>query len=512
MDEETGRLSSIQENSFVSNASNTSMDSQDSAPRNEFVPLNVDPSTSSDSPNDSREEVVVFHQEDENTKQQEQEAARNTMSSPFQDEYAPAPEKQHRLYIATTEEDTASQSQSASTPGSGKSSRETPTGFVVGGKHSNQYRSPTPVAGDRYIMSDASRCFDINGKGYLDSTERSLRKLDKDNDGQLTVQQMYDIMKALREEQKQSANLMEDFRKEHNKATNLKYGVVGLVVFALLLSLANIGTAFVAARLAKDTQVQDGDLVGKSSGKRLGTTDKVIEFQAKPLTQEHRRMFRRLQRRMDVQHARRLNGTEASGDDDDDNEESNEEADDYDLTCTNSFQYDPQDGTGPQTVRACASDAYIDFAGAFEIYRSFCPSFQPRARDFTLFLQPPNACPSIDGRVNSLYLVCNQRTNRLLDVNFPMGGPLEYGAANTLFPGIDDHNNVTMYTAEQVAFDPFENPPMCFQKYLLGMACLDADQGDCLLTRVLLPPYCPWYDPTRPDTRKFTVCGGADDF
>jgi len=118
-------------------------------------------------------------------------------------------------------------------------------------------------------LSVVSRAYDRGNKGYLDSTELKLRELDKDNQGTLDVNDMYMLMKGFQEEQK--------------KALTLKYVVIALAGFAVLLCLANIGTSFAAATLAKDvTTSPDGLLVGTSNGEALATTNKDPIFDLDP--------------------------------------------------------------------------------------------------------------------------------------------------------------------------------------------------------------------------------------
>jgi len=55
--------------------------------------------------------------------------------------------------------------------------------------------------------------------------------------------------------------------------------LLGLGTFAIILALANMGTALVAARLTKETEVTTtGDLASKDTHERLGTTSKSLSF------------------------------------------------------------------------------------------------------------------------------------------------------------------------------------------------------------------------------------------
>lgn len=126
--------------------------------------------------------------------------------------------------------------------------------------------SPIPIEEDFVIksvrpinrLSTISKLYDRGGKEYLDSTEFKLRKMDGKNQGFLDVGKIY--------------ILMQEFQKEQKKSLNLKRAGTALSVFTVLLALANIGTSFGAAKLAKDTVVNPatGEMMVKGSGVRVG--------------------------------------------------------------------------------------------------------------------------------------------------------------------------------------------------------------------------------------------------
>lgn len=127
-----------------------------------------------------------------------------------------------------------------------------------------QENSSTAASGDRaFGLSVVSQQYDRTQKGYLDSTELHMRTMDTENAGHLDINKVYEIMKELRAEQKNSMTLRK-----------IIYALSG---FAVLLALANIGTSFVAATLAKESHVDSTthDLVDKNTGDRVGTTDKI---------------------------------------------------------------------------------------------------------------------------------------------------------------------------------------------------------------------------------------------
>ena len=98
-------------------------------------------------------------------------------------------------------------------------------------------------------MSVVSKAYDRDNKGYLDDTEKAMRELDTDNKGHLSNATVYELM-------------LESNRQTKKLATQ-KWLLIALVCFSVILALANMGTAFAAAHLAKDTTVntKTGELV-----------------------------------------------------------------------------------------------------------------------------------------------------------------------------------------------------------------------------------------------------------
>jgi len=114
-------------------------------------------------------------------------------------------------------------------------------------------RNKANIRNDSNKLSVVSRQYDRGGKGYLDKTEQKLRSYDRDNDGRLGLEEVY--------------ALMQDFQETQHQALTLKWVVIALSGFAVLLCLANVGTSFAAATLAKDvTTSPDGRMVGTKEG------------------------------------------------------------------------------------------------------------------------------------------------------------------------------------------------------------------------------------------------------
>lgn len=137
-------------------------------------------------------------------------------------------------------------------------------------------------------LTRCSMAYDRDGKGYLDDTERALRRMDSKNLGHLDNNKVYEIMRALQEEQKRSSELIESVRRAHKKEMGLKKMVVALSVFAVLMALSNVGTSFVAARLARDTEVSSSNDLVNLQGDRIATTAKMVEIEMTAAKQSRR--------------------------------------------------------------------------------------------------------------------------------------------------------------------------------------------------------------------------------
>ena len=138
-------------------------------------------------------------------------------------------------------------------------------------------------------LTEVSAMFDRNGKGYLDDTERALRRMDSQDKGFLGIDKVCVIFESLQAEQERSSELLEALREESKKSMNLKMGVIALSCFTLLLALANVGTSFAVAQLVKDTETAHGDLVVVDGGQRVATTSKLVSFQMDSLDEDRRR-------------------------------------------------------------------------------------------------------------------------------------------------------------------------------------------------------------------------------
>lgn len=124
---------------------------------------------------------------------------------------------------------------------------------------STESSSPPSTAKDveaqDHRLSTISKNYDRGQKGYLDDTEKLARALDS-GEGAPSIERVI--------------ALLENLQSEKRLNMTMKKVIIGLGVFALLLSLANIGTAFAAARLAKDSEA-DGNRFVNMNGVTLET-------------------------------------------------------------------------------------------------------------------------------------------------------------------------------------------------------------------------------------------------
>jgi hypothetical protein len=117
---------------------------------------------------------------------------------------------------------------------------------------SNEKRKKMIVEGS-HRLSMVSRNYDLGNKGFLTDTEQQMRGMDSDNVGHL-------------DNAKVSAVVAETLLlRDKNNRMKMWIGILGL--FVIILALSNLGTAFAAAWLAKDTTVNEstGQLMMKDS-------------------------------------------------------------------------------------------------------------------------------------------------------------------------------------------------------------------------------------------------------
>lgn len=117
-------------------------------------------------------------------------------------------------------------------------------------------RSSKKVPG-QMKLSMTSKMYDVDGDGKLDEAEQAMRDLDTSNQGYLSNDKVYGIVKEQMEIQK--------------KFLNMKRLIIGLSCFTIVLAVSNLGTAWAAALLAKDTMEKDGNLYTKDGETMIGT-------------------------------------------------------------------------------------------------------------------------------------------------------------------------------------------------------------------------------------------------
>jgi hypothetical protein len=221
-------------------------------------------------------------------------------------------------------------------------------------------------------------------------------------------------MDGLLAEQKINTELMHTIRAEYKKNTSLRRGLIGVGCFAVLLAVANIGTSFVAIKLVKDMEVNQGnnDLTNLD-GQRVGTTSKQVEFTFDEVADTPERR-RRLQSMQNVACGASANGAN------------------------------------------CRLKGVMTYQKNVQIYKQFCPGW-PNA---------DNKCRG-DG-VERMNINCNGvRATIMGGMYLPPNGPSEYDGWK-MFPSVNGD-----YMAEELVYPPNNRSPSaaCLLKYQLNVVC-----------------------------------------
>ena len=127
-------------------------------------------------------------------------------------------------------------------------------------------------------LSTFSKMYDIDGDGQLDEAELAMRDMDGSRRGYLTNEKVYKMMQEQLKTQRQL------FR-----TRRIMFVLLALVV---ILALANLGTGFAAASLAKDTTVSSNEeITHKTNGETLSTqtADETIELERAVTGEDGRR-------------------------------------------------------------------------------------------------------------------------------------------------------------------------------------------------------------------------------
>ena len=345
-------------------------------------------------------------------------------------------------------------------------------------RSSTRLTTRIPAQSTPVLLSATSKLFDRTDKGYLDSTERALRRLDTDHDGKLTVHNLYDMMQSLTESQRLAHHLLETLQEEQTNRVNLKKALVGLAVFAVLLCVANIGTSFAAARLAQDTQLSSrtGDLQSKETGIRVGTTHKLTGIELRPVSPP----------------------PQPQDDDDQQQRRLRQLAFDFCSPIHNNSDFS-------FSMRFCTVQALLDYRLAREIYRQLCPS---------LVTINGSSCPSPHGGLSELYLSCNGIVSQLLGgQHLPPTGPTVTGDGLTWFPTLVNDGSPwpTRFLGKIYVTDPFTW--YCEQHFAASIVCnATADQDECFFFATVVGPACTIFQDT-PDTNPYfdsdglVICG-----
>jgi hypothetical protein len=122
----------------------------------------------------------------------------------------------------------------------------------------------SPTNRTKSTLSATSKMYDVDGDGKLDLAEQAMRDMDTDNRGYLANEKVYKVM-------------MEQMKLQQ-EVFGLKRMAMVFLAIVFILSLATLGTSFAAAMLAKDTNVENGNLVAKDGGAVVGTSNVAATF------------------------------------------------------------------------------------------------------------------------------------------------------------------------------------------------------------------------------------------
>lgn len=92
-----------------------------------------------------------------------------------------------------------------------------------------------------YELSAVSKKYDMGDKGFLTPAEQKAREMDTENQGKLSVEQL--------------TELIHETMNEDKRNDRLRLMSVAFFGAVFILALSNLGTAFLAARLARDVDV-----------------------------------------------------------------------------------------------------------------------------------------------------------------------------------------------------------------------------------------------------------------
>jgi hypothetical protein len=110
-----------------------------------------------------------------------------------------------------------------------------------------------------------SKMYNVDSDGKLDVVEKALRDMDTNNRGYLTNENK--VYKVMLEQMKLQQEVF-----------GLKRMAMVFLAIIFILSLATLGSSFAAATLAKDTNVENGNLVAKDGGGVVGTSNVAATF------------------------------------------------------------------------------------------------------------------------------------------------------------------------------------------------------------------------------------------
>jgi hypothetical protein len=128
------------------------------------------------------------------------------------------------------------------------------------------------------VLSMRSQQYDVDGDGKLDDIEKAMMEMDGENRGHLSNEKVYQIMREQMQTQKD--------------LFNMKRLMIVLFAFTTILALSNLGTAWAAATLAKDTRLDSNGVMVSTNGQNevVGVKIENKAYGIVPLDDERRHL------------------------------------------------------------------------------------------------------------------------------------------------------------------------------------------------------------------------------
>lgn len=129
---------------------------------------------------------------------------------------------------------------------------------------------------------ELAKKYDVDGDGFLDEAELAMMQRDKNGDGELSNDEIYQIVAG-------QLSAKRDVK-------SLRKVIGGLICFVFILALSNLGTSMASAILAKETKAdsESGTMKVVSTGEIMGAQSAGETVDLEPLSVDERRARRAL--------------------------------------------------------------------------------------------------------------------------------------------------------------------------------------------------------------------------